>query len=751
MTGSIKYVALFILLVSLIDSSYGQDREKKLFSLGPDDLSENAVSGKEEIISASRSLKEKDDIPFTVHIISRKEILKHGYITLADALKSVPGIRISQPGSGIEGETFMLRGLNGNYYCKVLIDGIPVQPTVVSGMPVSAQLPVRQARRIEITFGPSSSVYGADALAGVINIVMHESDRPVTAQADIALGTNGQEYLNVTIGGKAGKNKNVLTYSLFGSAMNRSDMNIKSDISGVYSPALYDSSYSFLSAPFYKGDSTRPELGRLPETSQLLGFSLKWRGLSFQFLNMSRRTHSSIGQVTDFYSYSNPSNFWGETIRRYNLAYQYSKNKFSSATTLSMLSYRLNPQSSFGLIYPVGNTGNAYKYAASDDFLIDQLVTYIPLPGLELTGGINLTFSGNLPKTNDLYEPFAAEKYSWFSKEGISDTSFGAFGYNPVTFYNLGGFLQAYFKKGKFVLLAGYRYDYHSRYKGASSPRVAAQFIANENLFLRGSVGWGFRAPSAYYTYSSLAWQLDTGIYYSGIPNTALKPERIFSTALGMRWDLKEKITMDLSLFYNRLFNQFTRSLVLLDPEIYPDASNPNRISQAYVNDDDSRAELIGLQLAFVVKDLVERVHLNLDMNLSLSKGKEILPNGFGEIDSYRQWPVALGQLNVSLKPVNFLYLYFRNIISSGWTRQYFPLNKDILDAIGYDTKTKGYYTLDLVARLIINRNFQAFFQMNNLFNANYAGIDAYGSETDLRYNPQYGRNIRIGLSFTLE
>ena len=65
--------------------------------------------------------------------------------------------------------------------------------------------------------------------------------------------------------------------------------------------------------------------------------------------------------------------------------------------------------------------------------------------------------------------------------------------------------------------------------------------------------------------------------------------------------------------------------------------------------------------------------------------------------------------------------------------------------------ETKGYYTLDLTNRFSINRNLHAFLVVNNLFNARYGGIDAYGGATDLIYNPQYGRNFRLGFSFTME
>lgn len=750
----IRKIPHILLICFLYLSTYyasGQQTGTGIFRLGTDDLKEDESGDGKDILSASRTLKDLEDIPYTVHIISRQEILENGYITLVDVLKSVPGIRVSQPGSAAEGEMFMIRGLHGNYYCKILVDGVPVQPSVVNGMPISAQLPVRQAERIEITFGPSSSVYGADALAGVINIVTFTSERPVTAQADIALGNDGQEYLNVSIGGKAGKNRNVLTYSLFGSNFHRNDMGIKQDVAGVYDPHIYDSTYGFLSAPYYHGDSSAPELDKLPESARLLGFSFKWRGLSLQVLSMNREIHSSIGQRTDVFSYAHPGSFWGEKMMRFTLAYSLQRKKFSSITTLSYLNYRLDNQTTLSFIQPVGPTGTVYKYAASDDIFLEQQFTFIPLPSLEITTGLNYTLSGNLPRTNDLYEPFETGRYSPFSTEPLSDTVFGSFGYHTLTFYDLGGFAQLYFKKGRFVVIASERYDYHSRYRGSNNLRFALQYAASPEISVRLGAGQGFRAPSTYYTYLSQAYRQGDSIYYVTVPNEDLKPEKLFSTELGVRWNPVPTISLDASVFYHRLNKQFTRTITVLDPEQYPLASNEFLISHFYVNDDTSRAELFGLQATLSAQDLIRPVNLTTDLLLSVSRGREVLASPRGSSDSYRQWPVFMGQLNISLRPARFLYLRFSNLLLSGWTREYLPLGLDILEKSGYETTRKGYYTLDLLARISITRNFHAFFQLNNLFNEKYAGLDAYGTEYDLRYNPQFGRNFRLGLSFSFE
>ena len=113
--------------------------------------------------------------------------------------------------------------------------------------------------------------------------------------------------------------------------------------------------------------------------------------------------------------------------------------------------------------------------------------------------------------------------------------------------------------------------------------------------------------------------------------------------------------------------------------------------------------------------------------------------------------PEFMGQINFSLAPWDRLYFYFRNIISGGWEKRFFPLPPEVMEAIGSPTEVKGFYTLDIIMRFLISKNFQAFMQVNNIFNTRYGGIDAYGNQYDLVYNPQYGRNFRLGLSFNLE
>ena len=747
-----NYQFTFILILFSWMISFGQVEEQEMFRLDENDISTDKDIGKTEIVSASRSGKYLEDLPITVYVITREEILKNGYTSLVDVLKDVPGIKVSQPGSGIEGETFLMRGLLGNYYAEILIDDIPIQPSVVSGMPIAEQLPIRQAERIEIILGPASSVYGADALAGVINIITKSSDRPAWAQADISLGNFGYYNLNVMIGGKVGKNKNVLEYTFFGNSGKREDMNVKYDVENNYDPSLYDPDYEYIEQPYYEGDSTSPKFNNLPQVSWLAGFGLGYRGFKFSYMKMLRRTHSSIGQMPSLYAYYDPLNFWGESMQRYTLSYEKSWRKFSSKTNISYLNYRLDNNSTFRMIFETGDRGKLYKYAASDDIQLEEIATYNFTPDLELTGGFMFQFSGNLPKTNDLKDPFEKSDYKPFSESvNVSDPVLGSFGFNPQNFYNIGGFLQLFYEIGKFTVVLGDRIDNHSIYGTSNNPRIAIMYKPKDKISVRASFGQAFRAPSLYYTYSSLAFPTGNGdnIKYATVPNPELKPEKFYSAELGFRYKISENFSTDIALYYHVLNNQFTRSIYLLDPDLYPNADDV--IAFAYVNDDNSEAKLFGVQANFRLKEIIPGIHFNTDLYVSYAKGSEVLPNGLGNLNDYRQMPGWFVQFNLDISPFDSWMLILHNTYSSNSKKRFFPLEPDLMELLGQPTFVKNYYTLDIVTRYRISKTFQAFLKINNVLNAKYGGLDAYGGNADLRYNPQYGRNFQFGLSFSME
>jgi outer membrane receptor protein involved in Fe transport len=395
-----------------------------------------------KIISAGRISKNLDELPLTVYVISHEEILRNEYTSLIDVLNSLPGITTSKPGTGELGESFQIWGLTGNMYTKILLNGLAVKPSVVSGMPIGSQLPIRQAEKIEVIYGTSSSVYGADAVSGVINIITKEADKGTFVRGDISLGEDGYSYMNFFLGGKAGKANNILQYNLYGSRSEYANMDIKYKTEEVYNPLNYyqqqnikfsldgtdyepleineyvlrqhgirpeDFIYQYY-GPNYEGSVTRPEIEALGSSSHMLGLQMSFRGFNLSYDNMYRKTHSSLGLTPVFYKYNNPQNYWGESINKISLGYTKDFRRFSSSTQLSSLVYQMDNNSSQGITF-LTYTDKVYRYSESNDFLIEQAFSASILKNFELVGGLSYQRSANLPVTNYLWTPFNKKDY----------------------------------------------------------------------------------------------------------------------------------------------------------------------------------------------------------------------------------------------------------------------------------------------------------------------------------------------------
>lgn len=124
-----KYNLLVSILLYFVSSvTFAQDNNTqdtiyaKMDRLGVEQIIAGKVMIEEKVVGASRSLRKLEDLPVTVYVITQDDIFKNGYTTLTDVLKMVPGIRTSKVGTGYEGEMFLMRGLLGNNYTKILLN-----------------------------------------------------------------------------------------------------------------------------------------------------------------------------------------------------------------------------------------------------------------------------------------------------------------------------------------------------------------------------------------------------------------------------------------------------------------------------------------------------------------------------------------------------------------------------------------------------------------------------------------------------
>jgi len=736
------------------------------------------------VVAASRSAKNIEELPVTIYVVTRDEILKNHYLTLTDVLKSLPGIRTSLAGSGETGETFLLRGLTGNYYTKILINNIPVKPSVVGGMPLGYQLPIRQAERIEVVYGPSAAVYGADAISGVINIITREADKGTFAQADLGLGDHGFSQINYTIGGKAGRNKNLLQYSFYGSKTEYDLMNIKSTDDDLYNPLYYFkrkgirftvggkeydpldlneqvlnesgiSPAAFMAEYYptnYAGSLTHPDMtADLSTGGYMLGMNLKFRGISFSYLNMYRHTHSSIGKSPLFYRYNDPNAFWGENIQSISMGYAVPLSpKFSSSTSFSSLIYRMDNNTNLVVTF-LPSAQKAYQYAASDDNLFEQLFTWTPALNLELMGGFSYQLSSNLPKTNLLTQPFFAKNYNPFGKLDVRyDTVLGDFGYNPFFFHNWSVYSQLYWVIRKFRIMSGLRYDINSFYGNSLNPRLAVMTNLNNRTTLRMSVGTAYKAPPASVAFESIAYRTGTNndsVNYLVIPNDDLKPERFTATEVSINRKFFKNIEVTGSVYYYHVREMINfNTNIPISKTKFPLAVSDSVSTK--INERDAVSRLYGMQGTIRWNNIVRSIGMNGEIALTINADKsKNLPDVNDIMGNFNLTPKHFGQLKLSATPVHNLFVQIESTWMKQWMRVFIPSKKLYTKLFG---NTGGYYSMDILVNYQFGTNLSGFVKVINVFYEKYSMPVSSGSDMDLLSVPQPGRNIRFGLSYAL-
>ncbi|MEY4860233.1 MAG: vitamin transporter BtuB, partial [Pseudomonadota bacterium] len=171
----------------------------------------------ETIVTATRIPTPQERLPAATTVIDRQIIEERGYVTLADALVSVPGFNIIQSGGMGQTTSGFMRGTNSNHVL-VLRDGVPMNDAShPSGAFNFGNTLLGDIERIEVVRGPVSAIYGTAAIGGVINLITRRApaDRQAQPYGELAGGTN---YTARGVVGMAGTIDN-LDYGVTGQSL----------------------------------------------------------------------------------------------------------------------------------------------------------------------------------------------------------------------------------------------------------------------------------------------------------------------------------------------------------------------------------------------------------------------------------------------------------------------------------------------------------------------------------------------------
>jgi outer membrane receptor for ferrienterochelin and colicins len=138
-------------------------------------LFQQVRESKEQVLQVTSVSKKAENIlyvPATVAVLNSKDFAQRGYKTLEDVLQDLPGFDVIR-GNGVGSTNFYQRGYRStsNDRTLILIDGVEENDLVSNTVLIAPQYPLSDIERVEVIYGPASTLYGANAFMGVINII----------------------------------------------------------------------------------------------------------------------------------------------------------------------------------------------------------------------------------------------------------------------------------------------------------------------------------------------------------------------------------------------------------------------------------------------------------------------------------------------------------------------------------------------------------------------------------------------------
>ena len=175
------------------------------------------------VVTASRSAETVDETLVPVTVITRGQIERGGATTLPEVLSTVPGVVITRNGGVGQQASLFLRGTESDHVL-VLIDGVKAGSATLGTTPFQ-HIPLDQVDRIEVVRGPRSSLYGSEAIGGVIQIFTRRGGEDPQPSLNIGAGSHETGSIGAGISGGG----DTTWYSMHASAFTTRGFDVRRD------------------------------------------------------------------------------------------------------------------------------------------------------------------------------------------------------------------------------------------------------------------------------------------------------------------------------------------------------------------------------------------------------------------------------------------------------------------------------------------------------------------------------------------
>ncbi len=386
-----------------------------------------------------------DQVGSSLTLITAADIAAHQWRTLPDVLAATPGLNVVQTG-GPGGQTSVfIRGADANH-TKVLIDGIEVNDPSSQGDAFDfGQLPTFDLDRVEILRGPQSSLYGSDALGGVVNIITRTGSGPPRFEASIEGGSFATFDQSAGLSGSA----HVFDYAFDLTHLRSADTPVTPPELLAPGEQAIGNLYDSLTAATKLGISLTPTFG-LHLVVRYIAADLRSTGQDFSFFP-SVPDAAQTDQSTR------------ELFTRGEARLSLFDGAFDNVLGLSFTDYRTvvqAPDDGFGMPPPTLSRGDRVK--------LDWLGTIVLSPANTLVLGLDDTLDRLINSTISASDGDRAALAEWVWRP-TENLTFAASG----------------------------RFDDDDRFGGKTTWRIAPSYrFAATGTLLKASYGTGFTAPS---------------------------------------------------------------------------------------------------------------------------------------------------------------------------------------------------------------------------------------------------------------
>lgn len=465
-------------------------------------LTENKAQLNEVVVSGTLKEVIRSQSPVNVEVYTCNFFKKNPTPNVFDALQNINGVRPQLNCNICSTGDIHINGLEGPY-TMILIDGMPIVSGLSSVYGLSG-IPNSLIDRIEIVKGPASSLYGSEAVGGLINIITKKIANAPTMSADIFTTSWGEKNIDLGFKLNISKKVNSLTGINHFNYQNKFDKN-----NDNFTDVTLQNRFSI----FQKWNFNRPK-NKIATIAARYMYENRWGGE----LNWNE-------------NFRNGDSIYGESI--YTKRFEFLGN------------YQLPLQEKvlFSCSYNNHNQNSAYGntlYLALQRIAFAQLTWDKKIKKHDLLSGIAMRYTyyvDNTPATN-------------------TTGNKNILGNRPQQTYLPGIFLQDEITlTNKQKLLLGIRYDYNNYHGNVYTPRIGYKYSFNDKNILRFNIGKGFRVVNLF-TEEHAAL---TGSRDVVIKNT-LKPEQSYNANLNYIKRIHSNnntiINIDATAFYTYFTNR---------------------------------------------------------------------------------------------------------------------------------------------------------------------------------------------------